>query len=120
VCYAKVRDVDKILKALNNVCFGQYNVCAKLPRFDKKVSKEVEEEKEREGEGGKDVGRGEGECENGASKVRKKEIEGEKRVRFLGREGEEVTRKIGAAKEGRGEGGNGGGKVGREGKDEGG
>ena len=51
VRYAKVRDVDKLLKTLNNVCFSQYNVCAKLARFDKKVSKEVEEEREREGEG---------------------------------------------------------------------
>lgn len=43
--------MDKLLKTLNNVCFSQYNVCAKLARFDKKVSKEVEEEREREGEG---------------------------------------------------------------------
>jgi len=101
VCYAKVRDVDKLLKALNNVCFGHYNVCAKLARFDKKVSKVVEEVKEREGEGVKAVGSIEDEGSLGARKARKKEVEGDRSLRFLGREGEEVTKKIGSAKEGR-------------------
>ena len=37
VRYTKVRDVDKMLKALNNVCFGQYCVCAVLAGFDRKL-----------------------------------------------------------------------------------
>jgi hypothetical protein len=36
VRFAKVRDVDKLVKALNNVCFGQYCVRFVLARFDKK------------------------------------------------------------------------------------
>jgi len=40
VRYAKVRDVDKLMKALNNVCFGNYCVCAVLARFDRKVVRE--------------------------------------------------------------------------------
>ena len=36
VRYAKVRDVDNLLKAVNNVCFGQYCVRAVLARFDRK------------------------------------------------------------------------------------
>jgi len=42
VRYAKVRDVDKLLKALNSVCFGQYRVRAVLARFDRKVVREAE------------------------------------------------------------------------------
>jgi hypothetical protein len=42
VTYAKVRDVEKLLKAVNNVCFGQYCVCAVLSRFDRKGSKKEE------------------------------------------------------------------------------
>lgn len=49
VQYAKVRDVDKLLKALNNVCFGQFHVRAKLARFDKRLSKEVASVRVREG-----------------------------------------------------------------------
>lgn len=74
--------MDKLLKALNNFCFGQYSVRAKLARFDKKIVKEV---REREGEVGK---------------VRKMVVEGEKSVRLLGRE-EEGRKKVGEAKEGR-------------------
>ena len=74
VRYAKVRDMDKLLKALNNVSFGQYNVCAKLARFDKKAPKEVEEEKVRKGERGKAVGRSDGEGAYGVYNVRKKEV----------------------------------------------
>jgi len=36
VRYAKVHDKNKLLKALINVCFGQYNVRDMLARFDKK------------------------------------------------------------------------------------
>jgi len=42
VRYGKVREVDKLLKALNNVCFGQYCVRAVLGRFDRKVVREGE------------------------------------------------------------------------------
>lgn len=33
--YSNVRDVDKFLKAVNNVSFGQFRVWAKLDRFDR-------------------------------------------------------------------------------------
>jgi len=39
--YYKVRDVDKLLKVVNNVFFGQYRVHAILDRFDKSVSKKM-------------------------------------------------------------------------------
>ena len=75
--FVKVRDVDKQLKALNNVCFGQYCVHAKLARFDK--SKRVREfegdggkVRLSEGDGGKAIGR--------AMKVRGSGPEGEKSV----------------------------------------
>ena len=42
VRYAKVRDVDKLLKALNHVCFGQYCVRDVLSRFDRNVVREGE------------------------------------------------------------------------------
>lgn len=70
VRYVKVRDVNKLLKALNNVCFGQYSVHAKLARFDKSVSKEVVRVRDGEGDGGKDGG--------GVTKGREKVSEGEK------------------------------------------
>ena len=61
-----MRDVDKLLKALNNICFGQYCLRAVLARFDRKG--------ERKGEGvGVKVGEGDKVWE------RKKEAEGEKR-----------------------------------------
>lgn len=74
VRYVKVRDVNKLLKALNNVCFGQYSVHAKLARFDKSVSKEVVRVRNGEGDGGKDVGNDGG----GVTKGREKVSEGEK------------------------------------------
>ena len=40
VRYANVRDVDKLLKVVNNVCFGQYHVLATSARFDKKRPRE--------------------------------------------------------------------------------
>jgi hypothetical protein len=95
VRYAKVRDVDKLLKALNNVCFGQYCVRAVLARFDRKVSGG----KKIEGVGGKGEGGGE------TVKMRKKEIEGEKsedgsRVEFKkvreAKEGDEGVVKVGS------------------------
>jgi len=49
VRYAKVCDVDKMLKVLNNVCFGQYHVRVVLARFDRKG----EGVREGEGVGGK-------------------------------------------------------------------
>lgn len=66
VRYAKVRNVDKLLKALNNICFGQYRVRAVLARFDRKGERRGVEVREGEGVGGE-------------VKVRKKEAEGEKR-----------------------------------------
>lgn len=35
VRYDKVKDVDKLLKALNNVRFGDWNVVAKVASFDR-------------------------------------------------------------------------------------
>jgi len=66
VRYAKVRDVDKLLKAVNNVCFGQYCVRAVLARFDRKrerrgveMSGGVVEGEKKEG-GGRRDGEGDG------------------------------------------------------------
>jgi len=39
VRYSKVRDIDKLLKAVNNEHFGQYRVIAMLARFDETVPK---------------------------------------------------------------------------------
>jgi RNA recognition motif-containing protein len=36
VRYANVRDVEKMLKALNNISFGQFRVWAKIARFGRK------------------------------------------------------------------------------------
>ena len=57
VRFANVCDVDKLLKTLNNVCFGQYRVIAKLARFDKKVPREVVTERVDEGDVGKAGGK---------------------------------------------------------------
>lgn len=46
--FFKVRDVTNLLDALNDVCFGQCRIQAKVARFDKFSSKEgrrVNEEK---------------------------------------------------------------------------
>ena len=37
VRYAKVRDVNKLLKAVNSVSFGQYCICVVLARSDRKT-----------------------------------------------------------------------------------
>ena len=71
---AKVRDVDKLLKALNNVCFGQYCVCDVLSRFDRKGERKGKEVRENEGVGGK-----RGLIGGEVVKVRKKQAEGEKK-----------------------------------------
>lgn len=81
VRYAKVRDVDKLLKALNNVYFGHYHVRAKLARFDKMVSKEGEAVRVIEGKGGRVEGKVTVDGGRGFTPVRKREIKGEKRVR---------------------------------------
>ena len=91
VRYAKVRDVDKLLKALNNVCFGQYCVRVVLARFDRKVV--------REGEG---VGEKKVVGEGGGAKVseREKGLEGERiKERVMGR-CEEGSKKDMGSKEG--------------------
>jgi len=42
VRYSNVRDVSKLLKAVNSVCFGNFRVKAKVARFDRMAVKEVE------------------------------------------------------------------------------
>lgn len=66
VRYAKVKDVEKLLKAVNNVWFGDWKVVAKVATFDrsrnsKGVDKgrehvELEGEKRKEGRGKEDEG----------------------------------------------------------------
>jgi hypothetical protein len=77
VCYAKVRDVNKLLKVINSVWFGQYRVHAVLARFDRKGSKKVEVV--RKGVGADERGKVEGRDGVEGVKVGRKEIEGEKR-----------------------------------------
>jgi len=111
VRYAKVRDVDKLLKALNNVCFGQYCVCVVLARFDRKVVREDEgvRRKKEEVAGG---GAKEGEMEKGLEGEKRKEgVTGrrEEGLKMDGgfRKGEEGGVRVGGAgrKEGEGDGG---------------
>jgi hypothetical protein len=75
VRYAKVRDVDKLLKALNNVCFSQYCVRAVLARFDRKGLKKGDVVRKGEGVDGEEGAQG---VERGGE-MGKKESEGEKR-----------------------------------------
>jgi len=90
VRFAKVRDVDKLLKALNNVCFSQYCVHTKLARFDK-----TERVRESERDGGKVVGkRGRG---LGFEGEKKREEEG--KVMGEGVKVKGAKRKEGAVKE---------------------
>jgi len=42
VRFANVRDAEKLLKALNNITFGQFCVWAKFARFDRKPLEQVE------------------------------------------------------------------------------
>lgn len=42
VRYSNVRDVCKLLKVVNSVCFGNINIVAKVARFDKAAAREVE------------------------------------------------------------------------------
>jgi len=66
VRYSNMRDVCKLLKAVNFVCFGNFKILAKVARFDKAAAREVE--KERLGEGGsKKVGEGVGKVVSGAT-----------------------------------------------------
>lgn len=55
VRFSKVKDVGKLLKAMNVVCFGHFCVRAKVARFDHNVS--LEGKRERDGEGVREVGR---------------------------------------------------------------
>jgi len=55
VRYANVRDVDKLLKYVNNVLFGQYHVHTTLARFDKKVPREGTNVRDGKGAGVKGV-----------------------------------------------------------------
>ena len=89
VQYAKVRNMNKLLKALNNVCFGQYCIRAMLARFDRKDAKNGDLVRKGEGVRGKVVGKECGEGPGKGSKVRKEENEGEKRERMKegGKEG---------------------------------
>ena len=71
VCFSKVKDIDKLLKAVNNVLFGDFKVVAKVSSFDRYGNKrEAVREKEDRGN------RNEGDTIN----VEKEEItlEGEK------------------------------------------
>lgn len=88
VQYSKVCDVDKLLKAVNNMHFGQFRVRAKLARFDKIEPKEVVRELMQMGEERRDV-RNEG----GAVKGREKGSEEEKKVRKVNVEGEGMGKK---------------------------
>jgi hypothetical protein len=90
VRYAKVRDVDKLLKAVNNVSFGQYCVRAVLARFDRKTKRNVV--RKDEGVGGEVAGK----------TGRKAGVEG---VGGKGSEGEKSKaelKKVGEMKEGEG------------------
>jgi len=49
VRFSKVRDVGKLLKVVNAVCFGNYRVRAKIARFDRSVG--TEGKLERDGSG---------------------------------------------------------------------
>ena len=49
--YSNVRDISKLLKAVNSVCFGNVRVKAKVARFDKVAVKEVEMVSEEVGKG---------------------------------------------------------------------
>jgi len=51
VRYSNVRDISKLLKAVNSVCFGNVRVKAKVARFDKVAVKEVEMVSEEVGKG---------------------------------------------------------------------
>lgn len=64
VRFGKVKDVEKLLKALNNVCFGDWKVVAKVASFVRNVG-----------------GRGEGSVRGEGEKIseRGKNLEGEKR-----------------------------------------
>ena len=68
------------MKALNNVCFGQYCIRAMLARFDRTDGKK-RDFVVRKGEGvrGKAAGKERGEGAGEGVSVRKKENEGEKR-----------------------------------------
>jgi len=49
VRYSNVHDVCKLLKAVNFVCFGNFQIKAKVARFNKAAAKEVEKVLERGG-----------------------------------------------------------------------
>jgi hypothetical protein len=82
VRYLKVRDVDKLEQALNNVWFGDLRVWAKVAKFARK-EEEVRERVNVEGVRGSKVGEGERE------KIIERKNGGE-----LGREGENVASKM--------------------------
>jgi len=42
VCYSNVCDVCKLLKVVNAVCFGNFQIKAKVAKFDKVAVAEVE------------------------------------------------------------------------------
>ena len=50
VRYSNVHDVCKLLKVVNSISFGNFNIVAKVARFDKAAAREIE--KGRVGEGG--------------------------------------------------------------------
>jgi len=90
VRYAKVKDVGKLLKAVNVVCFRHFRVRAKVARFDRSFVPEGRQDRMGEGEyvGGSEKGRNlgggmkkhDGEGEKIASGVVNGEVRGSKVV----------------------------------------
>lgn len=73
VRFSKVRDVGKLLKAMNDVCFGNFRVRARVSRFDRSF---VEDGKvARENEGKSNMGKSSG--ARGGVVLKKKAGEGD-------------------------------------------
>lgn len=49
VRFSKVRDVGKLLKAMNDVCFGNFRVRARVSRFDRSFVEDGKVARENEG-----------------------------------------------------------------------
>ena len=69
VRFSKVRDVGKLLKAVNAVCFSNYRVRAKIARFDRNVG--IEGKLERDGAEVRELGKPSG---DGSGVVVKKKV----------------------------------------------
>jgi len=90
VRFSKDRDVGKLLKAVNVVCFGNFRVRAKVARFDRSTVHVGKGELDEKGDGGRGVKGKKGEQKNmerekeglGGNVVVKYVGKGEKSVRF--------------------------------------